>query len=88
MIPFQVDPSWYEKYWLREPVPRRLSAFALFRRGLQRFRKIQGRNVMTHAIRFHKVGEAREISDGIDRGDAAGGRGIGQEVGWQRPEDR
>jgi hypothetical protein len=20
-IPFQVDPSWYEKYWLRERVP-------------------------------------------------------------------
>ena len=22
-IPFQVDPSWYEKYWLREPAPDR-----------------------------------------------------------------
>lgn len=29
MIPFQVDPSWYERYWLTErparPRPRRLS---------------------------------------------------------------
>jgi hypothetical protein len=56
MIPFQVDPSWYEKYWWREPAPRRLSAFALLRRGLERFKKIQGSNVMTHAIRFHKPG--------------------------------
>jgi hypothetical protein len=23
MIPFQVDPSWYEKYWWREPAPDR-----------------------------------------------------------------
>jgi hypothetical protein len=22
-IPFQVDPSWYEKYWLRERAPNR-----------------------------------------------------------------
>jgi hypothetical protein len=56
MIPFQVDPSWYEKYWWREPAPRRLSAFALLRRGLERFKKIQGSNVMTDAIRFHKPG--------------------------------
>src|SRR5260370_5704599 len=56
MIPFQVDPSWYEKYWWREPAPRRLSAFALLRRGLKRFKKIQGSNVMTHATRFHKAG--------------------------------
>jgi hypothetical protein len=56
MIPFQVDPSWYEKYWWREPAPRRLSAFALLRRGLERFKKIQGSNVMTDAIRFHQPG--------------------------------
>jgi hypothetical protein len=23
MIPFQVDPSWYEKYWWRQPAPDR-----------------------------------------------------------------
>jgi hypothetical protein len=24
MVPFQVDPSWYERYWLEErPTPRR-----------------------------------------------------------------
>jgi non-homologous end joining protein Ku len=39
MIPFQVDPSWYEKYWWREPTSRRLSAFALLRRGLERPRR-------------------------------------------------
>jgi len=21
MIPFQVDPSWYERYWLSDPTP-------------------------------------------------------------------
>ena len=38
-IPFQVDPSWYEKYWWREPAPRRQSAFALLRRGPERPRR-------------------------------------------------
>ncbi|MEY2503574.1 MAG: hypothetical protein QOI07_3911 [Verrucomicrobiota bacterium] len=50
MIPFQVDPSWYEKYWWREPAPHRLGVFALLRRGLERLKKIQGGNVMTHAL--------------------------------------
>jgi hypothetical protein len=62
MIPFQVDPSWYEKYWWREPAPRRLSAFALLRRGLERFKKIQGSNVMTHAIRFEVTGATLECT--------------------------
>jgi pimeloyl-ACP methyl ester carboxylesterase len=59
MIPFQVDPSWYEKYWWREPAPRRLSAFALLRRGLERFKKIQGSNVMTHAVAQPTRGKVR-----------------------------
>jgi len=29
---FQVDPSWYERYWWSDPAPRRLNAFAFFRR--------------------------------------------------------
>ena len=62
MIPFQVDPSWYEKYWWREPASRRLSAFALLRRGLGRFRKIQGSNVTTHAIRLEVGGAANRVA--------------------------
>lgn len=34
MMPFQVDQSWYEDDWWRDPAPRGLSAFALFRRIL------------------------------------------------------
>jgi len=34
-IPFQVDPSWYEKYWLREPAPD-LTAYRR-RRFVRRF---------------------------------------------------
>src|ERR1700742_3782942 len=60
MIPFQVDPSWYEKYWWREPAPRRLSAFALLRRGLERFKKIQGSNVMTHAVAHRSLHNRRK----------------------------
>jgi pimeloyl-ACP methyl ester carboxylesterase len=62
MIPFQVDPSWYEKYWWREPTAHRLSAFALLRRGLERFRRIQGSNVMTQAIRFEVSGATLECT--------------------------
>jgi hypothetical protein len=28
MVPFQVDPSWYERYWFTEHPPRRRTAFA------------------------------------------------------------
>src|SRR3954469_13080913 len=62
MIPFQVDPSWYEKYWWREPAPRRLGAFALLRRGLERFKKTQGSNRMTHAVRFEVSGATLECT--------------------------
>jgi hypothetical protein len=31
-IPFQVDPSWYERYWWHDPAPRRPGVFAFFRR--------------------------------------------------------
>ena len=31
---FQVDPSWYERYWLQEPAPRKPGIFAFFRRLL------------------------------------------------------
>jgi hypothetical protein len=38
MMPFQVDQSWYEHYWWRDPGPGRVSAFAIFRRILRRLR--------------------------------------------------
>ena len=31
---FQVDPSWYERYWWSDPAPRRRSAFGYFHRIL------------------------------------------------------
>ena len=32
MIPFQVDPSWYENYWWRDSAPRKPGILAFFRR--------------------------------------------------------
>ena len=34
MIPFQVDPSWYERYWWHDSAPRKPGLFAFFRRIL------------------------------------------------------
>jgi hypothetical protein len=28
VVPFQIDPSWYERYWLTEHPPRRRGALA------------------------------------------------------------
>ena len=40
MVPFQIDPSWYEHYWLTEHPPRRGGALAernwAFNRGVSR----------------------------------------------------
>jgi hypothetical protein len=33
-ILFQVDPSWYERYWLQQPAPRKPGILAFFRRIL------------------------------------------------------
>ena len=38
LIPFQVDPSWYERYWLQQPAPRKPGIFAFFRRILSQLR--------------------------------------------------
>ena len=35
---FQVDPSWYERYWLQQPAPRKPGIFAFFRRILSQLR--------------------------------------------------
>jgi hypothetical protein len=35
---FQVDPSWYERYWLQELAPRKPSMFAFFCRILSQQR--------------------------------------------------
>jgi hypothetical protein len=37
-IPFQVDPSWYERYWWQQPAPRKPGIFAFFRRILSQQR--------------------------------------------------
>jgi hypothetical protein len=34
LIPFQVDQSWYERYWWQDSAPRKPGIFAFFRRIL------------------------------------------------------
>jgi len=48
MTPFQVDPSWYERYWWREPPPRRRW---LTRERLLRAAALAGRFLWS-ALRF------------------------------------
>ena len=38
MIPFRVDPSWYERYWWHDSAPRKPGIFAFFRRILSQQR--------------------------------------------------
>jgi hypothetical protein len=42
---FQVDPSWYERYWWQEPAPRKPGIFAFFRRILSQQRWARRRDV-------------------------------------------
>ena len=35
MIPFHVDPAWYESYWWHDSARRKPGIFAFFRRILQ-----------------------------------------------------
>jgi hypothetical protein len=37
-IPFQVDPSWYDRYWLQQPAAPKPGIFAFFRRILSQRR--------------------------------------------------
>lgn len=45
LIPFQVDPSWYERYWLQQPAPRKPGIFAFFRRILSQQRLTRRQDV-------------------------------------------
>src|SRR3954467_3484352 len=38
LIPFQVDQSWYERYWWQDSAPRKPGIFAFFRRILSQQR--------------------------------------------------
>ena len=38
LVSFQVDPSWYERYWWHDSGPRKPGIFAFFRRILSQQR--------------------------------------------------
>ena len=45
MIPFHVDPSWYERYWWHDSAPRKPGIFAFFRRILSQQRMTRRQDV-------------------------------------------
>jgi hypothetical protein len=45
MIPFHVDPSWYERYWWQDSAPRKPGIFAFFRRILSQQRLTRRQDV-------------------------------------------
>ena len=55
-IPFQVDPSWYEKYWLREPAPDRTA----YRR--RRFVRWFCRSYMPNRDRLLRAADAMKVA--------------------------
>jgi len=48
MIPFKVDPSWYERYWWHDSAPRKPGIFAFFRRILSQQRLTRRQGVRAH----------------------------------------
>src|SRR6266566_8447476 len=55
-IPFQVDPSWYEKYWWREPAPDRTA----YRR--RRFVRRFCRAYMPNRERLLRAADAMKVA--------------------------
>src|SRR3954465_4042047 len=45
LIPFQVDQSWYERYWWEDSAPRKPGIFAFFRRILSQQRTTRRQEV-------------------------------------------
>jgi hypothetical protein len=45
LIPFHVDPSWYERYWWHDSAPRKPGIFAFFRRILSQQRTTRRQDV-------------------------------------------
>ena len=45
LIPFQVDQSWYERYWWQDSAPRKRGIFAFFRRILSQQRLTRRQDV-------------------------------------------
>jgi hypothetical protein len=71
MVPFQVDPSWYERYWWREqPIRRR----TLKRSALMRAAAVTGR-FLRSALRFLGLMLVLIASGDFDLPRCSGGRG-------------
>jgi hypothetical protein len=51
LIPFQVDQSWYERYWWQDSAPRKPGLFAFFRRILSQQRLTRRLDVRTKGQR-------------------------------------
>jgi hypothetical protein len=58
-IPFQVDPSWYEKYWWREPAPDRTA----YRR--RRFVRRFCRAYMPNRERLLRAADAMKVAENL-----------------------
>ena len=60
MIPFQIDPSWYERYWWHDSAPRKPGIFAFFRRILSQQRLTRRQGVRAdHRIQHSPSNEGR-----------------------------
>jgi len=72
MIPFHVDPSWYERYWWHDSAPRKPGIFAFFRRILSQQRLTRRQDVRAdHQIPHSPSGSpdlASRREDELQRG--------------------
>ena len=64
---FQVDPSWYERYWWQDSAPRKPGIFAFFRRILSQQRLTRRQDVRTD----HEIPHAQKMPDRNDVSQAA-----------------
>ena len=78
---FQVDPSWYERYWWQEPAPRKRGIFAFFRRILSQQRLTRRQDVRADHQIEHSP--SNESSPTERRADLLLGMESGSDQQWQ-----
>jgi hypothetical protein len=65
LIPFQVDQSWYERYWWQDSARRKRGIFAFFRRilseqRLARRQDVRAEHEIPRLLWLHLVGRRNE----------------------------
>jgi len=67
---FQIDPSWYERYWLQQPAPRKPGLVAFFRRIISQ-QRLTGRQDLAASNNAPSIAGVRKWFTDAGRATAA-----------------